>query len=123
MKGGGRMGRVEFAIALDSLVRRQRLDLHAPFPQLLERPGFGSHLRVGTGTHQQALGQLLEHVSEVGEDEDVPICTPPVRDEPAGQQDHVSCLLFAVNNDATEAVFVDRRHNTPIGAALTHFLA
>src|SRR4051812_33273051 len=62
------------------------------------------------------LRQLLEHVSEVGDDEAMTVRTPPVRDEPVRQHDHVSRLLFAVDDDSAEAVSLDPRHrSTPNG--------
>src|SRR6266480_1999735 len=70
--------RVELAVATDSLVRRQSLDLDAPLPQLLERLRVGTHLPERAHAHDQALRQLLEDVAEVGKDQSVPISAPPV---------------------------------------------
>src|SRR6266511_1575062 len=48
------------------------------------------------------LGQLLEHVVEVGEDEPVSIRAPPVRDHAVWQNDDVPGLLFAVHDELAE---------------------
>src|SRR5918992_4312378 len=39
------------------------------------------------------------------------ILPPPVGDEPVGEDDHVACLLLAVDDDVTEPVIVDPCHD------------
>src|SRR5439155_6616505 len=107
---GRRAARVELAVATDSLVRRQGLDLDAPLPELLERLRVGTHLPVGAHAHDQPLRQLLEDVAEIGEHESVPIRPPPVEEHTLGEHDHVTRLLLTVDDQVTEAVSLDPRH-------------
>jgi hypothetical protein len=67
------------AVAADSLARRQRLDLDAPLPEPLDRLRAGLHLRVRARAHDQVLGQLVNDVIEIDEDETVPVRAPPKR--------------------------------------------
>jgi hypothetical protein len=65
--------RVELAVAADSLARRQRLDLDPPLPKPPYRLRVGLHLRVRARAYDQVLGQLVNNVIEIGEDETVPV--------------------------------------------------
>jgi hypothetical protein len=69
---------VELAVAADGLAGRQRLDLNTPLAQLVERLGVGLHSSVRARAYKQVARQLLEHVVEVGQDEPVPVRTPPI---------------------------------------------
>ncbi len=110
MECGRRAARVELAVATDSLVRRQGLDLDAPPPQLLDCLRVGTHLPVGARAHDQPLRQLLDHVAEIGKHQSVPIRPPPVGEHTLGEHDHVARLLLAVNDEVTELVSLDPRH-------------
>src|SRR5437763_443246 len=107
---GRRSARVELAVATDSLVRRQGLDLDAPLPQLLERLRVGAHLPVRARAHDQALRQLLDNVPEIGKHQSVPISPPPVGEHALGEHDHVARLLLTVDDKVTESVSLDPRH-------------
>src|SRR6266511_3656429 len=107
---GRRAARVELAVATHSLVRRQRLDLDAPPPQLLDCLRVGTHLPVRAHAHDQPLRQLLDDVAEIGKDQSVPIRPPPVGEHTLGEDDHVARLLLIVDDEVTEAVSLDRRH-------------
>ena len=113
MKRSGRSTRIELPITTHSLGRRQRLDLDTALPQLVERLRVGTQLPVRTGAHEQALGQLAEDIVEVGKNEAVPFCAPPVGEDAVGKDDHVTRLLRAVDADAAEAVVVDPVHREP----------
>src|SRR6266487_5003813 len=110
VKGGRRAARVELAVATDSLVRRQRLDLDAPLPQLLDCLRVGTHLPVRTHAHDEPLRQLLEDVAEIGKHQSVPIRPPPVGEHTLGEHDHVARLLLTVDDEVTESVSLDPRH-------------
>jgi hypothetical protein len=60
--------------------------------------------------HQQVRWSV-EHVVEVGQRELVSVRTPPVRDRSVRQHDHVARLLFPIDNDSTETVCLDPRHD------------
>src|SRR6266545_3325567 len=110
MERGRRAARVELAVATDSLIRRQGLDLDAPLPQLLDCLRVGTHLPVRARPHDQALRQLVDDVFEVGKDESVSIRPPPVGEHALGEDDHVTRLLLTVDDEVSEAVSLDPRH-------------
>src|ERR687891_1708563 len=112
MERGRRGARVELPVPANRLARRQRLDLDPSLPEPLQRLGLGPHPAVRARADEQVPRQLLEHVFEVREDERVPLRTPPVRDDPIRQHDHVPRLLLAVDHDPTEAVSLDPRHRS-----------
>src|SRR5206468_10085895 len=107
---GRRAARVELAVATDSLVRRQGLDLDAPLPQLLDCLQVGTHLPVRTHAHDEPLRQLLEDVAEIGKHQSVPISPPPVGEHTLGEHDHVARLLLTVDDEVAESVSLDPRH-------------
>jgi hypothetical protein len=111
MERSGCAPRIELAVAADGLIGWERLDLDTALAQPVRRLSLGPHLSVCTGADEQALGQLAEHAIEVGEDERVTVLAPPIRDDAVGQHDHIPRLLFAVDNDPTEAVSLDPRHD------------
>src|SRR5215210_3971738 len=110
MECGRRAARVELAVATDSLVRRQGLDLDAPLPQLLDCLRVRTHPPVGAHAHDQALRQLLDDVAEIGKDEPVPIRPPPVGEHTVGEHDHVARLLLTVDDEVTESVSLESWH-------------
>src|SRR5437773_7537038 len=110
VKRGRRAARVELAVATDGLVRRQRLDLDAPLPQLLERLRVGTHLPVGARAYDQPLRQLVDDVAEIGKHQSVPIRPPPVGEQTLGEDDHVARLLLTLDDEVTESVSLDPRH-------------
>src|SRR5206468_2696105 len=107
---GRRAARVELAVATDSLVRRQGLDLDAPLPQLLDCLRVGTHLPVRAHAHNQALRQLLDNIAEIGKHQAVPFRPPPVGEDTLGEHDHVTRLLLTVDDEVTESVSLDPRH-------------
>src|SRR6266542_4590290 len=113
MKRRRRPTRVELAVAADRLARRQRLDLDASLPEPLDRLRVGLHLRVRSRAHDQVLGQLVNDVIEIGEDETVPVRAPPVGHHTVGENDQISRLLLAVDDEMTEAVSLESRHPSP----------
>jgi hypothetical protein len=48
------------------------------------------------------LREVLADVLEVVQHESVPVCPPPVGDDPLGQHDHVALLLFTVHEEEAE---------------------
>jgi hypothetical protein len=110
VKCGRRAAGVELAVAAYGLVRRQCLDLDAALPQPLERLRVGTHLRVRARAYNQPLRQLIDDVLQVGKDESVPIGSPPVGEHAVWEDDHVTDLLLAVDDEVTEAVVLDSRH-------------
>src|SRR5919198_1559671 len=93
-----------------SPVRRQRLHLNTPLPELRKRLRFRAHPPVRARAHHQPLGQLLDHIVEIGKYEFVPVRAPPAGEHPIGEHDHVARLLLTVDDDMAEAVSLDSGH-------------
>jgi hypothetical protein len=110
VKCGRRAAGVELAVTIDSLARRQGLDLDTPLPKLLNRLRVGTHLPVSARAYNQALRQLVDDLPKVGKDESVPIGPPPIGEHTFGQDDHVTRLLLAVDNEMTESVSLNPLH-------------
>jgi diadenosine tetraphosphatase ApaH/serine/threonine PP2A family protein phosphatase len=110
MKCGRRAAGVELAVAMDSLARRQSLDLDTPLPELLNRLRVGTHLPVRARAYNEPLRQLIDDLAEVGEDESVPIGPPPIGKHAVRQDDHVTRLFLTVDEETTEVVALDPRH-------------
>jgi hypothetical protein len=110
MKCGRRPAVVELAVAMDSLARRQSLDLDTPLPELLNRLRVGPHLSIRARAHNEALRQLIDDLAEVGKDEAVPIGPPPIGKNALGQDDYVTRLFLTVDEETTEVVALDPRH-------------
>jgi hypothetical protein len=106
---GRRAARIELAVAADGLVRRQGLHLDAALAELVERLRLRTHLPVRARADDKPFRQLLEYVVQVGEDESVPIRAPPIGEYALGEDDHVTRLLVAVDDEITEAVSRDPR--------------
>jgi hypothetical protein len=94
---------------MDSLARRQGLDLDTPLPEQLNRLRVGTHLPVRPRAYDQPLRQLVEDLPEVGKDESVPVGPPPVGEHTLGQDDDVTRLLLTVDDEMTESVSLDPR--------------
>jgi hypothetical protein len=109
MKCGRRAAGVKFAVAMDSLARRQGLDLHTPPPELLNRPRVGTHLPVRARAYYQALRQLVDDLPEVGDDESVPIGPPPIGEHTVGEHNQVARLMLTVDEEMAETVTLDPR--------------
>jgi hypothetical protein len=109
VKCGRRAAGVELAVAMDSLARRQGLDLDASLPELLNRLWVGTHLPVRARTYDKALRQLVDDLTEVGKNESVPIGPPPIGEHTLGEDDHVTRKLLTFNDEMTESVSLDPR--------------
>lgn len=118
MKCGRRAVGVELAVAMDSLARRQDLDLDTSLPELLNRLRIGTHLPVRARAYNQALRQLVDDLREVGKDESVPIGPPLIGEHTLGQDDHVTRLLLTVDDEMTESVSLNPPHRLTSGSSL-----
>src|SRR5215216_8170499 len=96
--------RIELAVTANRVRRRQGLDFDTRASQLLDSFGIWTHLPVRAGTHDQMLRKLFADVLQVVQNKSVSLGAPPVGDDPLGHHDHVPGLLFAVDDDAAEAV-------------------
>ena len=74
-------------------------------------PGIGAHLPVRAGTDDQMLRKFLTDVFEIIQDESVSVCTPPVGEDLPGHD--IARLLFAVDDEAAEAVALEPRQASP----------
>jgi hypothetical protein len=65
----------------------------------------------------QALGQLVQHLPQVVDDQPMPVLTPPVGDHAIREHDDIAPPLGAVDGEAAEAVVLEAGHrNLPVGS-------
>ena len=56
------------------------------------------------------IGELLEHLLQIFDDQRVPLLPPPVVEYSIGQHDQVTVVMPAVDDDVAEVIFTDPRH-------------
>lgn len=104
VQGGGRARGVRLPEPAHRLIGREHFDADAKLPEASKRVSLRTQLSCCSGSHDQVLGKLVEHVREILQHEPVPILPSPVPDKSAGEDDHVVGELLPVDGHVTEAV-------------------
>ena len=110
MERGGRSPRVRLAVSPHRFGGVMCLDLDPPLSQRIEHGRMGPELPVSAAAHDQTLGQLVLHLLEVVHHERMTFAPPPVGYDAVGQDDQISGVLLAVDDDPPEAVALKPRH-------------